>query len=271
MAFNWAGAADGMDDALQQAIKMRLAEQEMAQRRMQIESMGEDRKLNREIQQQNAESLRMSREAQAEERRQKMEDRRKLTAQEEARRAYFQNVVSRFAQPADGVGPMPQMSPEDKYERAKALHYLQFGQELPAAVTSSYLRDPNDKLLTPDEFKQSVELDREKQKNQRDFAPPRAASAAEETRAERRLAMKDINDYIGWLLKEHKGDLSGALARFDANPQDALRKARGYANLDDIRSILANAQGKPLTPQQKIEQEIAAQLEARRKAAAAGK
>lgn len=253
MAFNWAGAAGGASDALGEVIKRQLLQQEMAQREQALAAQVEDRKLQREIQQQNAESLRMTREAQVDERKQRTEAKQREEQQRQNRLSWAQGVLSKYTQPAEGGPAYQPQSWQEVVEFERAKNIVNTGEDWPASLQSqviaSYAKNPEDRILSPAELAQRKELIDYQNRSDARFG---TRGRNEPTQAEiRREHMTAVNNYIGWLLQNAGGDVEKALARFDANPQDAIRKAGGYMTLDDIRKVLEHSKGRPMTEQEK--------------------
>lgn len=271
MAFNWAGAASGANDALTEVIKRQMLEQELQLRRDALTQQTEDRKLNREIAQQNAESLRMNRQSQIDERAERTAAKQREEQQRQNRQAWAQGVLSKYTQPAEGGPALTPQSWQEVVELERAKNIVNTGEDWPAALQSqviaSYQKNPNDRLKTPEEIQQERDLIDYRNRSEARHNTRRN----EPTQAElRREHMTATNNYIGWLLQDAGGDVEKALAKFDAYPQEAIHKGGSFINIADMRRILENAKGKPLTAEQKA-REQARKDAAARAAVQAGK
>lgn len=162
MAFNWAGAASGAYEGLQDAIRQRMVEQEFQQRQEALREQQEWRRLQAEVNQQNASSLAESRKAVAEEKKAK-------SASLAARQTEAMQTVQSGGQNVnlDWIEDPEEQKRTRAYYVARANHYLRTGEELPDAVTSSYFAQPKEKpayvAMTPEEkadfeWKQRTEL-----------------------------------------------------------------------------------------------------------------
>jgi hypothetical protein len=150
MGFDWAAAGAGSVDGMEMLIARDLKEREMKNREEQVSGMREDRAMNRQIAQQNADSLAASRQAQVDER----------TAKQQQRQKLFEGARATLANP-DAIDE--QFRP---IELARAKHILTYGEDLPDTVVSSYYGKPKEKPayvpMTPEEkkdfeYKQEVE------------------------------------------------------------------------------------------------------------------
>jgi len=251
MAFNWAGAAAGANDGLQQAIKNRLLEAESAQRQQQIEETAEYRRLQQQVAQQNAESLADSRQARIDEK----------AAAAARRKGLVETAKSYLANPdaIDVSAYEPEVGQRIKqFEIAAAQHVLRTGEDVPDSLRSQFyasvLNAPKQqpsKLLTPDEESQQVRLAEAKAKV---AAKYRAPSATSTNKAERREADIAVQNYLGYLKRKHKS-ADAALEEFDTSG-DAIRKGSGLADVNAYRKLLERMYGVNRTPKQQYEDKI---------------
>lgn len=140
MAFNWAGAASGAYEGLQDAIRMKMAEQEFAQRQQQLDEQQQWRRMQAEVNQQNAQSLADERKSRAAERESKQKNAEQLF---NGARALLANPDSLDLSMHD-----PETAAKIKaFEIARAQHIVRYGQDLPDTAISSFYGAP--KQATP--------------------------------------------------------------------------------------------------------------------------
>ena len=264
MGFNWVGAAKGVDNALAEQVRRQVEQQKLALEVQQTQGQIENQRLQREINQQNADSLADSRKAATSERERKAQREKQMGE-------WATSVVGKYTAP----DAQPPQNWQDALELARAKNIMATGEDLPdsaiSQIVSSYSKNPNDRLLTKEEFDQAVALDRAKAKNS---AAYRAPSSAEEDRQMRREAMKDTNDFIAWLLQSDPmnptHDIDIALQRFDANPGVVMQKTKGLVTIADARKMLEYAKGKPMTAEEKIKAAAAAAMAGKANVAGTG-
>lgn len=259
MSFNWAGAAEGMDDALQQAIKTRLLQEESRQRQQQINDNSEWRKLQ-------AEQNRISNESLGEQRRASAEERRLKTQALEQRRRWAVATAEAGPpqEPLTDDAPPPVRLAWHNYLTARQIATT--GEELPDSVTQRILtpnprkEDPN--LLSPEALKQKEGLLR--LQAQLKPKPAGASGAAAQHRAETQQGHVAVQNYLSYLRSKYSRvevdpktkqprqvlDLQGALNEFDTQP-DKTNKGRGKVNLGAYRNQLIQIMGG--TPKQAFE------------------
>jgi hypothetical protein len=253
MGFNWVGAARGVDEALATQIKRQMEQEKMALANRQLEAEIEGTNAQRDINRMNAESLQDSRKSAAEERQARIGEKEERAAALKRRNEWAAGVVQgasqKPAQPGDWQSAL---------ELARARNILATGEDLPdsaiSQIMASYSKNPNDRLLSPDEEAQQVRIARERAKATASF---RAPSTANDERAARREHMVATNNYIAWLLQENKGNVDAALKHFDMSPHVAQRKGGGFISIADMRKLLEHSQGKPLTAEEQMKKQAA--------------
>jgi hypothetical protein len=236
--FNFVGAAAGVQNSLGEALRRDLLMKESQQRQQQIDQQGESIELNRGIQRQNAESLEFSRRSADEERQSRIAERDAKSAQRtrmgEWAKGVMEQTGGQVTDPNDWQSAL---------SIARARNIMATGEDLPDAVTTSilgsYMKNPNDRVKTPQEVAQELEIHRGKAEITAANRAPRASSGVEGERARTREAMTATSNYLTWLMKDSGGDPKVALARWDANPDVALRKAGGNAAIANrVRSLI---------------------------------
>lgn len=249
MAFNWAGAAAGMDDDLQQQIRNRLLEREQQGRETALANEAAHRNAMLHETQQNSALLRSEREA-------RIEAATAKTRNWDATRRWAEGVLQ---------DPTP-LDPKDKSDAARwrrlqifrAKNFLEFGKDLPAEAVTAFMREPTPKMLSPEELAQRKQLIEYTASTAAKYRPRPSTASADDT-AGRRASMEAINNYLTTIRQKFPGnmpqDRSNALAYFDANQQDAARKAGGFASVSDVRRALASLYGEPLDAMKWFENE----------------
>lgn len=246
MAFNWAGAAAGMQDDLKEQIKLRLLQEESAQRQQQLTDNAEWRNMQAETNRINADAMGEARSASAEERRIKSEAAKQ-------RQKWATETIGRGA---------PTMGPDDdekQYNVAlldyyQAKHYAETGQELPGAVVQQLLtprpvrEDPN--LLSPAALEQRLKIDREQERNKAMYGGERSATA------KRQAAVQGANiaaqNYLTYVKRMAPNDLDRALDYISngAGRDDLIRKSNGLVDMNQLRTMLINMYKPGMTSKQ---------------------
>jgi hypothetical protein len=224
MAFNWGGAAAGVNDVLQQQIKNDLE-------RAQLNEQVNYRKLQTDIAKQNADSLKEERDARVAE--------RDLKVRAREQRIKWAQAVSE--------GQLDPNDPMAGFHKARASYILSSGgEDLPDTAVANYLK-PEPKrtpsLLTKEEEEQQKRLIAARAAATRANRPPSAAAALREERRKSDLA---VQNYLGYLKRKHT-DPKAALNEFDT-AGDVLRKGGGLVDVGNYRRLLERMYGLPSTP-----------------------
>lgn len=148
MAFNWAGAAAGAYEGLQDAIKQRMVEQEFQQRQQAMADQMKWRELQAETNQLNAQSLADARSARAED----------LTARRRQKDMLFDGARATVANQGADIDEAHR-----GFELARAQHILRYGEDLPDAAITSYYGQPKQKpAYVPKTAEEWADIEREK-------------------------------------------------------------------------------------------------------------
>lgn len=124
MAFNWAGAAGGVQDALSQALREQLLVQESHQRQQSLDDQVEWRKMQAEVNRQNAASLEAQRNS-------TIEAANREKAAVERRMKWAESVL----QNPEGY---------DELDIARAKNVVRFGEDLPPSVLAQHIKGPKE-------------------------------------------------------------------------------------------------------------------------------